>query len=236
LLPPAFGQILDRVRNSADMMPISQMTKLLDQELGVDWRSRHFAAFNDVPLAAASIGQVHSAVLGENAREYGAQPGRQVAIKIQYPGVGDSIDSDINNLATVLKLSGVLPKGLFLEKSLKILGDELKQETDYVREATCQIKMKELLKDDPAIYIPDVIRHLSTKRVLTSYLIHGITVEKILAYDQETRNFVAERMLLLCLRLIPTGPTSSTTPKTKRSDCWTLGHVSRTTRASQRNT
>lgn len=123
MVPPALAVILERVRNSADTMPAGQMLKILGKELGPDWRRKYFLHFKEVPIAAASIGQVHAAILSNDATNFGGIPGREVAMKIQYPGVGESIDSDISNLAAVLRLSGMLPKGLFLEETLQVLGE-----------------------------------------------------------------------------------------------------------------
>lgn len=94
-------QALERVRQGADMMPKSQLYQQLSSELGEDWRSR-LAEFDDTPVAAASIGQVHRARTLD---------GRLVAIKVQYPGVADSIESDLNNLKTLVTYMNVLPPG-----------------------------------------------------------------------------------------------------------------------------
>jgi predicted unusual protein kinase regulating ubiquinone biosynthesis (AarF/ABC1/UbiB family) len=94
-------QALERVRQGADMMPKRQLDRQLAAELGDDWRSK-LAEFEETPVAAASIGQVHRARLLD---------GRQVAMKVQYPGVADSIESDLRNLRTLVSLAGFIPKG-----------------------------------------------------------------------------------------------------------------------------
>jgi aarF domain-containing kinase len=94
-------QALERVRQGADMMPRAQLHAQLARELGPDWRTR-LLEFDDVPIAAASIGQVHRARLLD---------GRLVAMKIQYPGVADSIESDLQNLKTLVSFLNILPPG-----------------------------------------------------------------------------------------------------------------------------
>ena len=102
MLPPAFQKILDRVRAGADVMPRHQLESVLEADLGKDWKAR-FASFDFVPVAAASIGQVHHATLLD---------GRSVALKIQYPGVAKSIRTDLMNVKRLLQLTNVFPKGL----------------------------------------------------------------------------------------------------------------------------
>uniref|UniRef100_A0A671NX22 Atypical kinase COQ8A, mitochondrial n=1 Tax=Sinocyclocheilus anshuiensis TaxID=1608454 RepID=A0A671NX22_9TELE len=103
---PQLAKIFERVRQSADFMPIRQMMKALNNDLGLNWREK-LDMFEERPFAAASIGQVHLARMKD---------GREVAMKIQYPGVAQSINSDVNNLMTVLSMSNALPEGddLFL--------------------------------------------------------------------------------------------------------------------------
>ncbi|XP_010774728.1 chaperone activity of bc1 complex-like, mitochondrial, partial [Notothenia coriiceps] len=111
-------------------MPPGQMMKAVSSDLGPDWRSR-LEFFEEKPFAAASIGQVHAARMKD---------GRDVAMKIQYPGVAQSIDSDVNNIMTVLKLSNMLPEGLFPEHMIEVMSRELALECDYIREAECARK------------------------------------------------------------------------------------------------
>lgn len=117
-MPPALAQALDRVRQSADYMPMAQLEGQMKSQLGPEWRSL-FRQFDDVPIAAASIGQVHRAVLND---------GTIVAVKVQYPGVAQSIQSDLNNLKTIISLANVLPKGLFIDQIIKVAGTELSAE------------------------------------------------------------------------------------------------------------
>lgn len=102
LLPPDLADILSRLRADAIPMPMSQVVNVLDANWGEGW-DRHFTQFSFTPTAAASIGQVH---FGQR------KDGRKLAVKIQYPGIRRSIDSDVDNVATLLRVSGLLPKSL----------------------------------------------------------------------------------------------------------------------------
>lgn len=171
-------------------MPAWQMTKVLEEELGPDWRDK-LAYFEERPFAAASIGQVHLARLLD---------GREVAMKIQYPGIAQSIRSDVDNLLSVLKMSLVLPDGLFPENSVQVLQKELSWECDYLREAECGKRFRELLSDDPFFKVPRMIDDLTTKRVLTVELVSGVPLDQCAEMDQETRNKISFNILRLCLQ------------------------------------
>ncbi|XP_019717072.1 atypical kinase COQ8B, mitochondrial isoform X2 [Hippocampus comes] len=187
---PQLQKIFERVRQSADFMPTRQMNNVLEKELGPGWRER-LSSFEDKPFAAASIGQVHHGVLKD---------GREIAMKIQYPGVAESIHSDINNLMSVLKLSVVLPEGLFADSSLEVLQRELAWECDYDREAECAKKFRSLLEGDAFFQVPEIIDELSTRRVLAMELVQGVPLDRCVDLDQETRNQICFNILQLCLR------------------------------------
>ena len=120
-LPPSLTKALDRVRQAADYMPKRQLEAQLISQLGEDWRSK-LLEFDEVPIAAASIGQVHRAKLLD---------GTEVAMKIQYPGVADSIDSDLTNLKRLVQITNLLPPGLFVDKIIEVASVELKEECMY---------------------------------------------------------------------------------------------------------
>uniref|UniRef100_A0A8C4GKR1 Atypical kinase COQ8A, mitochondrial n=1 Tax=Dicentrarchus labrax TaxID=13489 RepID=A0A8C4GKR1_DICLA len=187
---PELAKVFERVRQSADFMPIKQMTKALNSDLGPNWRDK-LESFEDRPFAAASIGQVHLARMKD---------GREVAMKIQYPGVAQSINSDVNNLMTVLKMSNALPEGLFPEHLIDVMRRELALECDYVREAQCAKKFKELLKDHPFFYVPEVIKELSGSHVLTTELVPGFPLDQAESLTQELKNEICQNILMLCLR------------------------------------
>ena len=182
--------IFERVRQSADFMPVWQMEKQLELSLGKNWRDL-LSEFNPKPFAAASIGQVHEATLKST--------GSKIAMKIQYPGVAESLDSDIALLMAVLKYTNLIPKGLYLEEALIVAKKELKWECDYKREAAAAKKFKEAFKDHPNIYVPTIIPELTSSKVLATEFVEGVTVDKCEDFDQETRNHVSKTVLQLCL-------------------------------------
>ncbi|KAG9330206.1 hypothetical protein JZ751_021421 [Albula glossodonta] len=187
---PQLQKIFERVRQSADFMPSWQMKKVLEEQLGQDWRTK-LAAFEEKPFAAASIGQVHHGALHD---------GREVAMKIQYPGVAESIHSDINNLMSVLKLGVALPEGLFADSSLEVLQKELAWECDYKREAECAKRFRTMLEGDPFFEVPAVVDELTGSRVITMELVSGVPLDRCVDLDQETRNKICFNILQLCLR------------------------------------
>ncbi|KAF4084198.1 hypothetical protein AMELA_G00125720 [Ameiurus melas] len=187
---PQLAKIFDRVRQSADFMPTKQMMKAVSNDLGPNWRDK-LEFFEEKPFAAASIGQVHLAKLKD---------GREVAMKIQYPGVAKSISSDVNNLMAVLSMSNALPEGLFPEHLIEVMSRELVLECDYVREAKCGKKFQELLKDHPFFYVPNVVDELSSQHVLTTELVSGFPLDKADDLPQELKNEICEQILILCLR------------------------------------
>ncbi|KAF4085824.1 hypothetical protein AMELA_G00099490 [Ameiurus melas] len=187
---PQLQKVFERVRQSADFMPTWQTNKVLEEELGPGWRNM-LSSFQDKPFAAASIGQVHLGVLPD---------GREVAMKIQYPGVAESIKSDVNNLMSVLKMSVPLPEGLFADSSLEVLHRELAWECDYKREAKCAKRFKILMEGDPIFKVPGIIDELTTSRVITMELINGVPLDSCVDLDQETRNKICFSILHLCLR------------------------------------
>ncbi|XP_030577765.1 atypical kinase COQ8A, mitochondrial [Archocentrus centrarchus] len=187
---PHLAKIFERVRQSADFMPIKQMTKALNSDLGSNWRDK-LEMFEERPFAAASIGQVHLARMKD---------GREVAMKIQYPGVAQSINSDVNNLMAVLNMSNALPEGLFPEHLIDVMRKELALECDYIREAQCAKKFRELLKDHPFFYVPEVIDELSSRHVLTTELVPGFPLDKAESLSQELKNEICLNILTLCLR------------------------------------
>lgn len=192
MLPPAINEVLQRVQDSADYMPPWQRNKQLAANLGADWKDL-FTSFDDVPIAAASIGQVHRATLASNNRE--------VAVKIQYPGVRNSIDSDLNNLSLLLTASRLLPAGLFLDKTIANARVELGWECDYSREAACGSRFAELMQDEKdTFHVPEIFPEACGPEVLTTELMHGRGVTKIADLSQEERDWIGTQILRLCLR------------------------------------
>uniref|UniRef100_H2ZDI2 ABC1 atypical kinase-like domain-containing protein n=1 Tax=Ciona savignyi TaxID=51511 RepID=H2ZDI2_CIOSA len=192
VVDPKLTEVFDRVRQSADYMPVSQMKKVLVEEFGEDWRSK-VKEFDEKPFAAASIGQVHRAVLHN---------GTEVAMKIQYPGVADSINSDIDNLVSLLKFWDIFPEQLFIDKFIDVSRRELAWECDYEREAEYMNKFRDVLAGEEMYGVPEIFPELCTKRVLTTQLITGIPIDQVVNLPQDERNYVAASVLRLVLREI----------------------------------
>lgn len=193
LIDPRLAKIFERVRQSADFMPEWQVEQVLSRELSDNWRSK-FAKFSSKPFAAASIGQVHEATLHD---------GRAVAVKIQYPGVDVSIDSDIKALTSLLRVWDFLPKGLYIENLIQSARHDLAQEVDYLNEARHAKKFRQLIGTSDGYIVPEIIEELTTKRVLVNELMSGVAVDSlddIVEISTETKNDVAKRLLKLTLR------------------------------------
>jgi predicted unusual protein kinase regulating ubiquinone biosynthesis (AarF/ABC1/UbiB family) len=190
LLPPELSEILARLRSQARAMPRSQILAVLDANWGQGWEKR-FKHFSWTPLAAASIGQVHQAQ---------ALDGRQLAIKIQYPGVRASIASDVDNVAGLLRVSGLLPKGLDIQPLLEEAKRELHDEADYLREGSHLARFAELLADSPEFALPALQADLTTPSVLAMSLVGGVPVESLVQLPQAQRDRVIRLLLQLLLR------------------------------------
>ncbi|KAH0493783.1 hypothetical protein TgHK011_000434 [Trichoderma gracile] len=194
MLPAPIQEVLQRVQDRADYMPAWQRDRVLASNLGSDWRDL-FSEFEEKPIAAASIGQVHKAVLKSN--------GKRVAVKIQFPGVADSINSDLDNLGILLTATKLLPKGLYLNKTIDNARLELGWECDYLREAECAKRFKELLRGEEDVFeAPDVYPEASGKQVLTMDFLDGIGVTRVKSFTQEQRDWIGTQILRLCLREI----------------------------------
>ncbi|MCJ1248303.1 hypothetical protein MMC30_005520 [Trapelia coarctata] len=194
LLPAPIHEVLQRVQDSADYMPASQRNDVLRSNLGADWQDL-FSSFEEKPMAAASIGQVHGAVLKST--------GQRVAVKVQYPGVANSIDSDLNNLSILLNASRLLPKGLYLDKTIANARVELAWECDYLREAEAAKRFQDLLKDEKDVFVvPKIFDEASGPQVLTMERMEGVGVTKVQKFTQDDRDGVGTQILRLCLREI----------------------------------
>ncbi|KAH8244908.1 hypothetical protein KR032_002233 [Drosophila birchii] len=191
VVSPQLAKAFERVRQAADYMPDWQVERVMNTQLGPEWRQR-LSRFEDKPFAAASIGQVHRATLAGN--------GMDVAIKIQYPGVAQSIESDIDNLVGMLKVWDVFPQGFFIDNVVRVAKRELQWEVDYDREAEYTEKFREMISPYPEYYVPQVVRELTTSSVLTTELVPGVPLDKCFDLSYEHRSHIAASVLKLCLR------------------------------------
>ena len=190
MLPAELSDILSRLRNRAHHMPPAQLQRVLAEHWGRDWRTR-FARFDASPIAAASIGQVHRAWTHD---------GRELAIKVQYPGVAASIDADVDNVATLLRISGLLPRELDVAPLLAEAKRQLHEEADYVREAAQMARFATLLAGEPGFVVPSLAADFSTDRVLAMSFVAGAPIETLAEAPQETRDTVMRALIGLVLR------------------------------------
>lgn len=169
ILPPEFAEALAVLRSQADRMPDAQVRRVLGQAYGRGWQER-FAEFDFEPLAAASIGQVHRAR---------TRDGRELALKIQYPGVARSIESDVDNVASLLRLTRILPIDIDISGIIGEAKRQLRQEADYLAEADSLRRYRSLVADEPRLWVPRVHDDLTTRRVLAMDLARGLPIEAL---------------------------------------------------------
>lgn len=187
LLPPALTEILARLRANANPMPAKQLAQVLQREWGDNWQ-RHFVDFTFVPMAAASIGQVHQAYHDN---------GKRLAVKIQYPGVRQSIDSDVDNVAALLRISGLIPKEVNYHGLLEEAKIQLKHEADYLLEARHLNKYRQFLVQDTDYRLPEVLTELTTQNILVMSYVEGSHIESLVHASQAER----DRVMTLLFRL-----------------------------------
>lgn len=190
LLPPELSDILARLRSDARPMPPVQLTAALNRRWSRDWPSR-FERFDMEPIAAASIGQVHRAL---------TRDGRDLAIKVQYPGVKRSIDSDVDNVATLIRLSGLLPGDLDLKPLLAEAKRQLHEEADYLREAEHLVRFGQLLDSETDYAVPSLYEELTRQDVLAMDYVEGRPIETMADAPQAERDRIAAVLIRLLLR------------------------------------
>ena len=192
VLPPAFAELLGELRDRAHTMPTPQLMAVLEREYGPHWAER-FQDFGQQPIASASIGQVHKVV---------ARDGRVLALKIQHPGVADSIDSDMDNLALLLRMPGLVPQWLDPAPLLKRVRTQLHRETDYGAEAKSLSAYRLALGDDPVLSVPAVHADLCTPHILATDFAPGEPLDRLMqaGQPQAQRDAVATALCRLAVR------------------------------------
>ena len=190
VLPQELADVLGRLREQAHHMPPSQLRGVLNEEWGRDWQHR-LGRFDPRPIAAASIGQVHRAQ---------TKDGEQLAIKVQYPGVRESIDADVDNVAALFRMSGQMPKGLDLKPVFEEAKAQLHDEADYLREGAFMQRFGELLAGDDRFVVPRLHEELTTANVLAMSFEKGQPIDDLGGADLETRNRVIEGLFELVIR------------------------------------
>lgn len=201
-LPPELADILAQLRADAHFMPPAQLKKVLVANWGPDFLKR-FERFDVRPIAAASIGQVHRAT---------TRDGRDVAIKVQYPGVRKSIDSDVSNVASLMRLSGLIPREVDITPLLQEARRQLHEEADYEREGAMLARFSDLLAKDRYFTVPDLLPDLTTRDTLGMSFTPGVAVESLVDAPQEIRDRVMSRLIALTLRELFTFQLMQTDP------------------------
>ncbi|MCF3125300.1 AarF/ABC1/UbiB kinase family protein [Streptomyces arenae] len=160
---------LTKLQEAAPPMPTRTVHSVLQERLGEDWRDL-FQGFDDKPAAAASIGQVHRAVWAD---------GREVAVKVQYPGAGEALLSDLNQLSRFARLLGPLIPGMDIKPLIAELRDRVSEELDYALEAQAQQAHAEEFADDPDVVVPEVVHQ--GEQVLITEWIDGTPLSEVIA-------------------------------------------------------
>ena len=178
-----YRETLVKLQEAAPPLPARVVHKVLAKELGEHWRD-NFAEFNDTPAASASIGQVHKGIWKD---------GREVAVKIQYPGAKEALISDLNQIQRFAKIFQLLLPGVEMKPLLEELKARIIEEVDYRYEASAQSACFEAYKGDSDIAIPEVI--MATDRVLVSQWLEGTPLSKVIADGtQDERNNAGIRL------------------------------------------
>ncbi|MDC8753129.1 AarF/ABC1/UbiB kinase family protein [Erythrobacter sp. sf7] len=189
-LPEELSRILATLRDQANFMPTRQLDQVLRNEWGPDWR-KQFRWFNPRPIAAASIGQVHKAL---------TRDGEELAIKVQYPGVAKSIDSDVDNVMTLLKVAGFAPPELEMEKLMAAAKQQLHEEADYQREGEQMAMYRAQLADTPGFVVPRLHEGLTRGSILAMSFEDGVSIEELGNEPPERRDTVFANLIRLVAR------------------------------------
>ncbi|MBK1716124.1 ABC1 kinase family protein [Thiocystis violacea] len=192
IFTPEAAEIMGALRDRAQSMPMSQLARVLEAEYGAHWDKR-FKRFEFTPIASASIGQVHRAE---------TRDGRRLALKIQFPGVRESIDSDIDNLAFLGRSLGMAPKGLDIGPFLDEARRQLHREADYAAEAEALDAYRAWVGEDPDFLIPGVHRDLTTHNILAMDFADGVPLDRLAGpeYRRAERDRAATLLMRLSLR------------------------------------
>ena len=189
-LSPAVRRTLSRLQDSVPPMSPQLAAGVVQEELGAP-PERAFARWDPQPIAAASIGQVHRAVTLD---------GRAVAVKVQYPGIAETIAADLRNVALLRRMLRITAPAQDVDALIAELRDRVLEELDYRREASNQQLMADYFDGHPTIHVPRIIGALSTRRVITSELSGGARFAELAGWLQEERDLAAETIYRFVFR------------------------------------
>jgi predicted unusual protein kinase regulating ubiquinone biosynthesis (AarF/ABC1/UbiB family) len=187
-----FQRELAKLRDAAPTVSFKQMRKVIEDDLEEPIKEV-FAAFEQEPIAAASIGQVYRATLHD---------GREVAVKVQYPGVATAVRADMQNLDMIMRLLKRMTPGLDVKAITKEVRERIVEELDYELEAQNQRSLARIFAGHPFIVVPEVVSSLSRERVLVSEFVEGVGFEELKTRPQAERDRIGEivfRFFLGCL-------------------------------------
>ena len=191
-LPPEYRELyqdkLSKLRSEAPPMPWKKVSAVLEEE----WEApveELFESFSEDAAAAASIGQVHRATLPD---------GREVAVKIQYPGVAAALRADMQNAGMIMRMAKALAPGLDAKAAAAELKERVLEELDYEYEGQNQRTFSRAYRGHPFVYVPDVVSRLSTGRVLVTEWVDGVGFDDVKALPQDERDRFAEIVFRFC--------------------------------------
>jgi predicted unusual protein kinase regulating ubiquinone biosynthesis (AarF/ABC1/UbiB family) len=189
-LSPAARRTLSRLQDSVPPMSPELAAQVVTEELGLP-PERAFATWDPEPIAAASIGQVHRAITHD---------GRAVAVKVQYPGIAETIEADLGNVALLRRMLRIVAPRQDVGALLAELRERITEELDYRREASNQRLFADYYRGHPTIHVPDIVPELSTRRVVTSELADGARFAELATWSQAERDLAAETIYRFVFR------------------------------------
>lgn len=180
---------LSKLRSEAPSMPWDKVKKVLEEEWDGEPIEELFEDFEQEAAAAASIGQVHRAVLRD---------GRKVAVKVQYPGIAEALRADLQNAQMLMRMAKAIAPGLDARAAAAELKERVLEELDYEYEAQNQRTFSRAYRGHPFIYVPDVVTRLSRRRVLVTEWVDGVGFDEVKARPQDERDRFAEIVYRFC--------------------------------------
>ena len=189
-LSPAARRTLSRLQDSVPPMSPGLAAQVVTDELGLP-PERAFATWDPEPIAAASIGQVHRAITHD---------GRAVAVKVQYPGIAETIEADLGNVALLRRMLKITAPSQDVDALLAELRERVTEELDYRREARNQQMFARFYGGHPTIFVPSIVGELSTRRVVTSELAEGARFAELASWPQAERDLAAETIYRFVFR------------------------------------